>query len=276
MATTNVYVLELVEGKYYVGTSKNVLLRYQQHVSGNGGAVWTKKYPPIRIVEVLEKVDEFEENNMTKKYMATFGIDNVRGGAYCTIVLPAEVVAVLTKEIRSSQGCCVRCGRKGHFVTNCYANTTVDGTSLTTTDVKSACTRCGRNTHKADVCTNKTHVDGGRLEVQPCTRCGRITHGAKVCTNKTHANGTRLDNEPPKPEPRPEPKYEVIKDNVILYCMRCNRNNHNSDKCYAKTTSAGLPLDNTTNNITTNNNTSSNATNNNTNNNTKDDSCVIS
>ena len=255
MATTNVYVLELVDGKYYVGTSKNVTERYQQHISRKG-SVWTKKYAPIRIVEVLQNVDEFEENNIVKKYMATFGIENVRGGSYCTIVLSAQEVAVLTKEIRSSQGCCVKCGRKGHFVTQCYANTDVDGKSLNTTDIKiettantTVCARCGRNTHKADVCTNKTHTDGTRLEVQPCTRCGRVTHSAKVCNNKTHANGTRLDNETAQFQP------EVIKKTAKLHCSRCNRNNHNSDKCYAKTTSGGLPLDDSsTNNTIANNN----------------------
>ena len=41
MATTNVYVLELAEGKYYIGSSKNVTKRYQQHVSGYKGSAWT-------------------------------------------------------------------------------------------------------------------------------------------------------------------------------------------------------------------------------------------
>ena len=168
MMTTNVYVLELVEGKYYVGCSKNVLIRYQQHASGTGAA-WTKKYPPIRILEVFNNVDEFEENNVTKKYMATFGIDNVRGGSYCTFTLPAEEVAVITKEIRSSQGCCVKCGRKGHFVTECYANTSVDGTSLEESiinieTVTPHCTRCGRNNHNTDKCYAKTTLTGLSLD----------------------------------------------------------------------------------------------------------------
>lgn len=165
--TTNVYVLELVEGKYYVGCSKNVFLRYQQHTSGTGAA-WTKKYPPVRIIEVFNNVDEFEENNVTKKYMMRYGIDNVRGGSYCTFILPSEEIVVITKEIRSSQGCCVRCGRKGHFITNCYSNADVDGTSLeesiinidSTLNVKLHCTRCGRNNHNVDKCYAKSTLTG--------------------------------------------------------------------------------------------------------------------
>lgn len=210
---TNVYVLQLIDNKYYVGSSKNIDKRYLQHTSGNGSA-WTKKYSPLQIIERFENVDSFEETNITKKYMMTYGIDNVRGGAYCTIVLTNEELAIINKEIWSSQGCCVRCGRKGHFVTKCYAKTTIDGKSLvniTDPDID-----------KKIICTEPTHA---------CDRCGRDTHKANVCKNKTHINGTRLD-------------ITDVKELSNLHCTRCGRNNHNNDKCYATTSNNGATLDN--------------------------------
>ena len=51
MSTTNIYILRLQGGRYYVGKSDNVLDRYQQHYNGNGSA-WTNKYKPL----IIEKI----------------------------------------------------------------------------------------------------------------------------------------------------------------------------------------------------------------------------
>lgn len=36
MATTNIYVLQLEGGRYYIGKSDNVMIRYQQHLDPCG------------------------------------------------------------------------------------------------------------------------------------------------------------------------------------------------------------------------------------------------
>ena len=46
MSNTNVYVLRLEGGRYYIGKSDNVMNRYQQHLGGSGSA-WTRKYRPV-------------------------------------------------------------------------------------------------------------------------------------------------------------------------------------------------------------------------------------
>ena len=46
MEKTNIYVLKLQGGRYYVGKSQDVIGRYKQHMDGKGSA-WTKKYKPI-------------------------------------------------------------------------------------------------------------------------------------------------------------------------------------------------------------------------------------
>jgi hypothetical protein len=62
--------------------------------------------------------------------MEKYGIDNVRGGTYSNVVLDANCIAVLEKEIRHSNNLCVRCGRGTHFVKDCYATTDSDGVAI--------------------------------------------------------------------------------------------------------------------------------------------------
>jgi len=76
-----VYVLELESNKYYIGITNNLNYRYAQHLAGNG-AKWTKMYKPIRVVEVVVNATLAHENEITKRYMDQYGLDNVRGGSW--------------------------------------------------------------------------------------------------------------------------------------------------------------------------------------------------
>ena len=129
MATTNIYVLKLQGNKYYVGKSNDVIGRYQQHMNGQGSA-WTKKHKPMFLVESRDGVSPFEEDKVVKEYMAKYGIENVRGGAYVTEKLDEIQESNLQKELWAASDCCTQCGRKGHFVKNCYAKNDVNGNSL--------------------------------------------------------------------------------------------------------------------------------------------------
>ena len=127
--STTIYVLRLEGGRYYVGKSDNVIARYQQHVDGKGSA-WTKKYPPVSLVTTIEGASPFEEDKITKEYMAKYGIENVRGGSYVQLVLPQFHMDALNMEIRGATDVCTRCGRAGHFVRNCYAKTDASGNDI--------------------------------------------------------------------------------------------------------------------------------------------------
>ena len=127
--TTNIYVLRLRSGKYYVGKTDNVEKRFQEHMSGSG-ASWTRKYKPIAIERVIKNASHFEEDKVTKEYMAKHGIDNVRGGTYVTEVLSDAQEDTLNGEIWQAKGCCTQCGRKGHFVSSCHAKTDVNGREI--------------------------------------------------------------------------------------------------------------------------------------------------
>jgi len=127
--TTNVYVLRLQGGHYYVGKSDDVIARYQHHLDGKGSA-WTKKYPPIQLVESKDDVSPFEEDKVTKEYMAKYGIDKVRGGSYCQVDLSEFHTEALKMELWGASDCCTQCGRKGHFVKDCRAKKDVMGHTI--------------------------------------------------------------------------------------------------------------------------------------------------
>jgi len=127
--STTIYVLRLRGGKYYVGKTDNVEKRFQQHMNGSG-ASWTRKYKPIAIERVINNASVFEEDKVTKEYMAKHGLDNVRGGTYVTEVLSDAQEDSLNAEIWQAKGCCTQCGRKGHFVATCHANTDVNGRAI--------------------------------------------------------------------------------------------------------------------------------------------------
>lgn len=92
--------------------------RYEAHLSGTGSS-WTKKYPPIEIIKIIENSSTFDEDKYTKEYMAAHGIDNVRGGSYVTMEISDTQREFLIREIRGAQDLCARCGGSGHFIRQC-------------------------------------------------------------------------------------------------------------------------------------------------------------
>lgn len=159
--STNIYILKLIANKWYVGKADNVLQRFQQHKSGYGSS-WTKKYRPIMIEKIVERASHFDEDKITKEYMAKYGIDNVRGGSYCNIDLDDFQVEALKTEIWGAQNKCARCGRSGHFQKDCYARKDVDGNEFISDDEEDdvVCFRCGREGHISPECYAKTHIKG--------------------------------------------------------------------------------------------------------------------
>jgi predicted GIY-YIG superfamily endonuclease len=81
--TEYIYVWELEEGKYYIGYSENLSGRLEQHTSGDG-AIWTKKYKPVSIVEIVRGGKDVEKSK-TLEYIKLKGFDNVRGAGWCKI-----------------------------------------------------------------------------------------------------------------------------------------------------------------------------------------------
>jgi predicted GIY-YIG superfamily endonuclease len=77
-----VYVLELEDGKIYVGITLNFNIRLAQHISGSG-AKWTRLYKPKKVLEIIhEGITAKTENEVTLRYKELYGSENVRGGYY--------------------------------------------------------------------------------------------------------------------------------------------------------------------------------------------------
>ena len=116
--STSIYILKLEEGNYYVGKSDNPAQRFIQHINGEGAA-WTKKYRPLKLLNIHENQSPFDEDKYVKIMMEKYGIDKVRGGTYVQDKLSAGQEEMLKKEIRGATDCCTHCGKEGHFVASC-------------------------------------------------------------------------------------------------------------------------------------------------------------
>ena len=188
--STNIYILKLQGGRYYVGKSNDVMKRYGEHLSGNGSA-WTRKYKPISVEKVIENVSPYQEDAFTKEYMAKYGIDKVRGGSYVSEELDDFQKEALNMEIWGAQDKCTRCGRKGHFIKDCYANTDASGNELV--EEVWCCNYCDKEFEDEDECEsherfckkkklsnlNKSSYYGNISN--KCFNCGKYGHWANEC-----------------------------------------------------------------------------------------------
>lgn len=155
-----VYVLRLRQGKFYVGKTSNVRVRFCSHVEGSG-SVWTRMYEPVDVHEVKPLLSEFDEDNTTKEYMRRYGINNVRGGSYCSVVLDNNARSALERELRGTSGRCFTCGSTSHWARECPQ--LVDSESDSDSSVEYRCYRCGRTGHWANGCYARTNKRGQRL-----------------------------------------------------------------------------------------------------------------
>jgi len=125
-----VYVLRL-EGlphTHYVGCSKTVLARIEQHRRG-AGAACTAGATSIEVLPLLtlplKEGDDIDldswERAETLTLMYTIGIDKVRGWHYVKREHSDDDRRSIHHNICSRNGLCLRCGFGSHMVTNCFA-----------------------------------------------------------------------------------------------------------------------------------------------------------
>lgn len=166
-----IYVLCLENNKFYIGkTNKSAEERLYEH-RHNTGSTWTRLHKPIGIEETLEDADDFDEDKITKKYMAKYGIDNVRGGSYCTTIIDKQTRKFLEKEIASMTDRCYTCNNFGHFAKDCELEEEIENLYK-----KSKHTWVNFFETTCDILENLEE-----LFVVKCSRCGRSSHSDLEC-----------------------------------------------------------------------------------------------
>ncbi len=117
-----VYVLLLNNGKYYIGKTDNIVNRISDHKNGQG-AQYTKKHGVNDLVEIKLNCSIFEEENTVIEYMYKYGIENVRGGIYCSENISQNEMNDIKKRIASVYDFCYICNKKGHYAYECSSMT---------------------------------------------------------------------------------------------------------------------------------------------------------
>jgi len=153
-------------------------------------------YKPISVIKVIENTSPFEEDKITKEYMAKYGISNVRGGSYVSVILDNIQQEALQREIWSAKDCCTRCGRKDHFIKDCFAKSTISKEKY---EYVWCCEYCDKEFKSEAVCSSHElsckKIKHKNYKYSECFKCGRIGHYVSDCYAKTHIKGYYLDSD---------------------------------------------------------------------------------
>jgi cellular nucleic acid-binding protein len=191
-----IYILQLRNGKYYVGRTQNLERRFRQHLAGVGGSAWTHLHSPVAILSQRPALSEHDEENATIDAMRQYGIANVRGSDYCQVKLRPSTLEHLRTRIAGATNACYLCMQTDHFAAACPQrgdNVRDDDGDDDGDDGN------GYDSGSGYGCSSSDDDDGGdgggrgRGGLQ-CFRCGHTSHFIANCTAIWHKDGTRLDS----------------------------------------------------------------------------------
>lgn len=199
-----VYIIQLSQGKYYIGKTNNPQFRLENHFNSNGSE-WTKKYKPLKVIDVIPNCDDYDEDKITRQYMDKYGINNVRGGSFVSVKLDKSTIDALEKMSIGTNDKCFICRKVGHFAKDCQENKCWETDSDDEYEECWVCEYCGKEfieetkcEYHEKYCNSKYkkkinyHGSDSDDDNDICFRCGRKGHYASSCYASKHINGYYL------------------------------------------------------------------------------------
>jgi hypothetical protein len=210
-----IYIIRQECGKYFIGktNSPSITVSEITTLAKEHKQKWLLQYKPVNITEVIHSLDTWDEDKITLKYMDKYGIENVRGGSFNSVILSSEELFTIRVMISGAKGKCPICSALGHTKLNCPILTEFrdyevvikgqDDVLLTTADTdkseNNAAITKTEQTGYNQLSTAKDYMSSALLTVatttssiwqswfgsasQKCLRCGYSGHKTANCQN---------------------------------------------------------------------------------------------